>query len=213
MDQLKSLQNKPFVLYAEAEVVYNGRAYSTLKRGNYIFINKPDGSFQVHGPSMTPALNYQPAGSKLNINQSSITCNSKKESLTVQIHNINNIMLVDNWSDNKIIITRTEKELQLSLADNIKRYLGFEPTQVVKEHPTEYGPIDVLAIDESGIHHIIEVKRNKISIAACNQVMKYVSTFNNSAIVKPYVAGPSIGCKALKYCSIKSINYILLNWE
>ena len=56
-----------FVLYCLCDVVYDGRAYSTLERGNYLIIYKPDGSLLIHGSSKSTPRNYQSVGSKVDL--------------------------------------------------------------------------------------------------------------------------------------------------
>src|SRR4051812_3895718 len=55
----------PFILLADCQVFYEGRASSVLPRGHYLLVRKADGSFLVHGARLTTPLNYQGAGSRL----------------------------------------------------------------------------------------------------------------------------------------------------
>src|SRR5947209_1248902 len=68
----------PFILLADCQVTYEGRASSVLPRGHYLLVRKADGSFLVHGARLTTPLNYQGAGSRLFRTAEGFWCQGKK---------------------------------------------------------------------------------------------------------------------------------------
>src|SRR4051812_40610135 len=102
------IENKPFVLYASATVIYNGRAYSTLEHGNYLIIYKPDKSVSIHGADLVLPRNYISSNGKLNVNDKQLIFTKKKETVTINIDQIHSLNYLDGWSSHKIIISRTE---------------------------------------------------------------------------------------------------------
>src|SRR5205814_4714739 len=113
----------PFVLMADCEVLYEGRASSTLRRGQYLLIRKADGSFLVHGASLTVPLNYQPAGSRLFRTPEGFLCQGKTETMRVVVHRVTARLPSGPWDDHRIQIVRTERELRDKLARNLGRYI------------------------------------------------------------------------------------------
>lgn len=54
--------NAAFILFANCDVLYDGRAQSTLETGNYLIIRKADGSIQIQAANKTTPRNYQSSG-------------------------------------------------------------------------------------------------------------------------------------------------------
>lgn len=70
--------DKPFALYAECSIIYDGRAYSTLANGRYLIIYKQDGSLLIHGGDLCKPRNYQGPGSILSYIDSKLISTNKK---------------------------------------------------------------------------------------------------------------------------------------
>lgn len=191
--------SSPFILYAECEIVYDGRAYSTLDLGNYLIVHKQDGSLSIHGSTKIPPRNYQPSKSVLSKFANMIICRSKKEKIVIIIHNILNVFYPKYWSDTDIVISRTEKQLVDKLCSNIESYLGVGIVDLVREYPTPVGPIDVAATDSDGTVHIIEAKRKRGTLANCTQLKRYVECIGENKPVRGYLACPEINESARKY--------------
>ncbi len=80
---------EPFVALVDCEVPYDGRARSTLRRGHYVLMRKADGSFLVHGASLTVPVNCQPAGSRLDRTPEGYLCRGKRNETTrVILHRV-----------------------------------------------------------------------------------------------------------------------------
>ena len=65
----------------------------------------------------------------------------------------------DLGEDPGLIKDGVEDHLQKYLAEQIER-IGEGATLVRREYPTAIGPVDIMAIDGSGKHVAIEIKRN-----------------------------------------------------
>jgi RecB family endonuclease NucS len=198
----------PLVLLADCEVHYDGRARSTLRRGHYLLIRKRDGSFLVHGARLTTPLNYQPAGSRLFRTEEGFFCQGRDESIRVVVHRRPTRLVPDPWDDHPIELARTERELADRLARRIARHIP-GVVEVHREYPTEHGAVDLVAIDECDVYHVIEVKRARATTHAAVQVRKYLEALaDDGRTVRGYVAAPTITATALAYCQKHGLGYI-----
>jgi RecB family endonuclease NucS len=238
-------RNKPqciakngFVIYVDAAVVYEGRAYSTLERGHYLIIGKPDRSFMVMGGRFIPPLNYQGPGATLIHHRPGTTAfqelqeqhfsdlspgklrailesTSCREHLYVAVHRVISQQLLRDWSTTSIELSRSEAELRDHIATNANRFFpALNIISVQIEVPTPYGNVDVyltaLARGQQTAAHIIEVKRRQASIAACGQVARYGRHLReiDELEVYEYVAAPTISRNAELYCQRHGQRYI-----
>lgn len=55
-----------------------------------------------------------------------------------------------------------------------------------REYPTAIGPVDIMAIDASGKHVAIEIKRNG-GIDGVEQLTRYCELLNRDPLLAPYV--------------------------
>jgi len=196
-------------MYAKCSVIYEGRASSTLPTGNYLIIYKPDFSLLIHGASQVSPRNYQGPGSELAINGTTIISNNKSEAITIQLDKIHWVQHPNEWSDNNIVLRRSEKELVAKIVSNPSEYLGFTPSKIIVEHRVEIGAVDIYVEHEG--HHIIEVKRGKATISHCVQLLKYMPYFPMPSFA--YIASPGISQKAVKYSKDKGIKWIKVEHE
>lgn len=162
-----------FCLYANCEVVYNGRASSVLGPGNFLIIFKDDRSLLIHGGSLNVPCNYLGPGSTYTVDNNRILFKKNAETINVIIHEEIWKNQIHNWSKERPKISRTEKELREKLIANWSNLIGFEPQKVILEHLTDLGPIDLLIIDNAGNSHVVEVKRKKANSGAVSQLLKY----------------------------------------
>jgi len=203
----------PFVAYARCAVTYDGRASSQLRVGNYLLVHKSDGSFLVHGSDLCTPLNYQPARSRLYRTPSGLVCRSKKERMVVTVEEYYFERQLAGWSDHKIAIVRTERELQAKLERELPALLPeYEITAVHREFATELGPVDLVAVDSRGWHHVVEVKRAQATVAAGVQLRKYVEVLaERGHTVRGYVAAPTIAPNALAYLTKRGFRYLAVS--
>ncbi len=198
--------NRPFILYADCSVEYDGRAYSQLGRGEYLIIKKLDNSVMIHGGNKIPPRNYQGAGSKLSYSENVLTITNKKELIKITIYNNIHNSYLDNWSTQEISIIRTEADLVNKIISNISGYIADEIKEVIREYKTKLGPIDIGVVGSSHLH-LIEVKRNSVSTTNVYQLKRYIDSVDQESILA-YIAGPGIRDNALELCGKNNIKYI-----
>ena len=69
------------------------------------------------------------------------------------------------------------------MAEQIER-IGEGATLVRREYPTAIGPVDIMAIDASGKHVAIEIKRNG-GIDGVEQLTRYCELLNRDPLLAP----------------------------
>lgn len=223
----------PFILYADAEIVYDGRAMSTLERGNYLIIHKPDLSLAVHGAKSTKPLNYQNAGTVMealtagsdfeNIwldyferePQFLLRAMNGKETILAAIYKIHFRNDIDNWTDSKIDLVKSERDLVNQIITNFDNYFpDMTPSLVDTEARTPYGNVDIMAIDADGTYHVIEVKRRVAGISACSQISRYACWFMDQGYaVKKYVSAPRLAGSANAYYVKNEVTFVPIDFD
>lgn len=211
----------PFILYALMSVTYEGRAKSVLGPGKRLLIHKRDGSVLIHGADLTTPLNYMSPGTEMAVDTGKIKFIRKGETITVDITMVDLLQKFNDWSDEKLLVTKTESELVEILASDPVKYFGFQPADLEKEYQTEHGVVDLLLFEnfchatlDGEIVHNVEVKRKKATLNNCHQVMKYAMCLREcGAKVKNWIAAPDISQNALKYCEKYDIKYVHVDFE
>ena len=89
----------------------------------------------------------------------------------------------DLGEDPGLIKDGVEDHLQKYLAEQIER-IGEGATLVRREYPTAIGPVDIMAIDGSGKHVAIEIKRNG-GIDGVEQLTRYCELLNRDPLLAP----------------------------
>lgn len=192
--------SKPFLLYANCSVIYDGRASSTLSNGNYLVIYKKDKSLLIHASDKSTPRNYQSSGTILRQENNHIIATRKQEKIIINIQDIFNYIELDDWSDNQVVVAKTEKELVDKICKSIDSYLKTTVRTTHLEYVTEYGPVDIMAEDINNIKHVIEVKRKRATLSNVSQLKRYMEKFDNNA--RGYIASPEISKNANKYLSL-----------
>ena len=208
-----------FFLHANIEVIYDGRASSTLERGDYVVIKKPDNSIQILARDQIQPRNYM-TKIYLDVDENQIIVKSKSEIIEITVHQIHQLHPIYPWSSHKIKLIKTEAELRDKIADNPKYYLNIDPLQYImeKEFQINVGAIDLIFFPRIGnIIHVIEVKRKAINISAAYQLKRYIDFLRKSYPVDQntiigYLAAPTISNKAINHCKEHQITYIKVNF-
>lgn len=215
------MELQPFSLYCECEVVYDGRACSTLEIGNYLILSKPDDCIAVHGGCFTKPLNYQNPGSTIRFLRSGsefddlwtnlfskkpsliIRATNKREALTIAVYHVHHQTNFADWTVAKIKLVKSERDLVIQITDRINDYFpAIDIILVETETPTPYGNIDILMLDAAGTRHIVEVKRKIMSVAGCGQIARYAAHYTAiRRAAKQYLAAPAITANASAYAN------------
>ena len=203
--------NNAFIMYADCSVTYDGRACSTLDRGNYLIIRKQDGTLLIHGADKSPPKNYQGSGATLVAVNDGLLSIRKKEKIKIELFNIINFENLSDWSNNAINIRKTEAELVNKIVANSQEYLNVNLKSIEKEFKTPHGPIDILGTEDNGTLHIVEVKRKTASLAHCSQLSRYMEVFTGNRI--GYIASPDIGKNALRYLDNHDLRWIKVDFD
>lgn len=203
-----------FILYADSEVYYSGRASSFLDRGRYIIIHKSDGSLLIHGSSKTTPINYQGPGAKLEYADNLLISKRKSETIKVIIYNIISYIPLEEWSNLSLKIEKTEKELVQKLYNNWENYFNVKLVNIYLEYKSNLGPIDFLGIDNENTYHVVEVKRKTAVINHCSQLKRYLESLEEQNIKTiGYIASPKISKSALAYLEKHNYKWINLNFS
>ena len=203
-----------FILYANCQVDYNGRAKSFLENGNFLIIHKGDGTLLIHGGTLCTPRNYQPPGAILKLFDNKLISDRKGEKIVITINKKLDYTELTNWSTNKIDISKTEDNLRNYIADNIDKLLGIKSVEVYKEFKTPVGSVDLLAIDSKGLYHIIEVKRGTASLQSVSQLTRYSDYFLSiERNICDYVASPKISKNALRLMNEQSQTWLQVDHQ
>lgn len=206
-------KDKPWAMFANCEVLYEGRASSTLKRGNYLIVYKQDRSVSIHGSTIVMPRNYMGAGSELSEDNNQIIFKRKGEIVCVRIHHIHFLNYLDGWSDSKIAICRTEKELAKKIFDNWCDYFDDDFEVVEMEFITDLGPIDIAGFT-SDTDYIVEVKRKRASLKDVTQLRRYVEAMENSnRLCRAYLAAPDIAKNAMGYLKKHGLHFLKVDFD
>lgn len=202
----------PFVLYADCEVVYSGRAESTLDRGLYLVIHKSDGTLLIHSALKNPPRNYQGPGAKLSYNNNILISERKSETIHITLYNIISYTPLIGWSDAEVSISKTEKDLVRKLFDNWFDYFDVDLEMIYTEYPTDLGPIDLLGIDSYGVYHVVEAKRATAVLSHCSQLRRYLESFHGLYNTVGYIASPKISKSAIAYLEKHGYKWIKIGF-
>lgn len=201
-------------MYATCSVEYDGRASSILNKGNYLIMYKNDRSFSIHANDLNIPRNYMGCGTNISYEDNIITANNKKESIKIYLDTVIHFNVLNNWSHEKTVVYKTEKQLVDKLYDNISNYVVGDIVNVVREFSTSYGPVDLVVITSDGVHHVFEVKRKKATVSNVTQLMKYNGWFvDNNLDNVSYLVAPTIADNALSYLHKHSFKYISIDFS
>lgn len=203
------------ILVADCTVIYSGRGDTRLPQAHRVIMMKSDGSIAIHHDKGTKPLNYMGAKNVFTetINPDGTKTwliENRKEYLNITIYNVLSDVDLDVDIDNSVLERDgTENHLQAWIADN-PECLGKGWTVVAREYATGAGPVDILAIDPSGIPVAVEVKRTAM-IGAVDQAIRYVTAlkeiegFEN---VKGMVVALDVRPNTIKQADRRGISYL-----
>ena len=111
------------------------------------------------------------------------TATKSTDILEVTLQHIYSDETYDLGEDPGLIKDGVEDHLQRYLAEQIER-IGEGATLVRREYPTAIGPVDIMAIDGSGVHVAIEIKRHG-GIDGVEQLTRYCELLNRDPLLAP----------------------------
>lgn len=203
-----------FILYADCEVTYRGRAKSTLQRGKYLIIRKDDGCLLVHNKNKSIPQNYQAAGATLKVDDNKLISTRKKETIEILLYEVLMHQELKEWSDSEVAVSDTEKDLVNKIRSNWDTIIGVPVINIVAEFVTSNGPIDLVGISKDGCHYIVEVKRGIASLNNASQLNRYYEYFAvNKILAQAMLVSPRISKNALKYLEDHGYKWIQVGFD
>ncbi|MFQ5711849.1 MAG: endonuclease NucS [Candidatus Geothermarchaeales archaeon] len=199
----EALRNKEMILVVgRCTVDYEGRASSTLSRGERLLIIKQDGATLIHRPNGYKPVNWQPAETQSKAYDKDgalvveIARRHPKEWVRITFENLKSILSDRLADEGEFYIYASEKDMQRAVFLNpsiVEK--GLKNLKVEKEHPDGY--VDVLAKDSDGRTVVIEIKRKKATRTDVLQMHKYVSEYRRTnPSVRGILVAPSASKKA-----------------
>lgn len=173
---LSYLRTHLVTIFADCEIRYEGRAYSTAKKSPRLIIIKQDGSIIVHEHEKREPINWQPPGTEIYVSKDPLMIKgvrkNPKETLIIYLNNVYYITsaLVKegefNLKGDEIDLVNAVIKNPSLIEDGLKI--------VQREYRTPLGIVDLLAKDKNGIAVMIEFKRRRASLQAVSQLQRYV---------------------------------------
>lgn len=176
-------RHRTVIITGTCTVDYEGRASSRLEEGQRIAILKPDGSALIHRPRDYSPVNWQPSGSlfntklKNNVLEVNVYRRKERESMKVFFTELSLIAVLELIDIGKFTLYATEKDMQEAILfkpDLLEK--GFRP--ITKEKAVDPGFIDIIGYDKNNILTLVEIKRNKASKEAVEQLKKYMDVID-----------------------------------
>ena len=202
-----------WVAYLNCSVLYDGTAVGALSRGDYLLIKKHDGSVSIHGGSLNQPRNYIRC-TEVKTKEKSIIFINKKERLVVEVAKLHWMQPIRSWSESKVAIYKSERQLVEKFCKNIKTLL---PEAYGGEVVLEYripgnGTVDI-GIFKPNETWLIEVKRKRATQATTGQILKYRDHYSEEHQPNLLLVAPDISDNGLAYAESNNIRFIPLDWD
>lgn len=142
------------------------------------------------------------------------TATKSTDILEVTLQHIYSDETYDLGEDPGLIKDGVEDHLQRYLAEQIER-IGEGATLVRREYPTAIGPVDIMAIDGSGVHVAIEIKRHG-GIDGVEQLTRYCELLNRDPLLAPVrgiFAAQTITPQARTLATDRGFECLLLDYD
>lgn len=211
-------KSKAVLIVGSCDVLYKGRASSTLGNGERIIMITEDKALLIHRSQGYRAVNWQPAGCRFRVDQSSeknleITAVRMKplESVKITLNSIYLICVLDLLDESEIYLYASELDMKKAILyrPNLIED-GFVPIASEKEIPT--GFVDILGRDGEGNDTIIEIKRGKATREAVLQLARYIELFRkDSPKTRGILVAESLAKGAQKAIASLSLEFKKLN--
>ncbi|WGD37393.1 endonuclease NucS [Lysinibacter sp. HNR] len=216
------------VVIAKCSVDYTGRLNAHLPLATRLLMLKGDGSVLIHsdGGSYKPLNWMSPPCSVTNreVDQNQteagvaeiweVVHHKTADTLTINIYEILSDHSHDLGLDPGLIKDGVEADLQKLLAEHIET-LGEGYELVRREYYTAIGPVDILALDESGGHVAVELKRRG-DIDGVEQLTRYLELMNRDPLLAPVqgiFAAQEIKPQARTLAEDRGIRCVVLDYD
>lgn len=219
------------IIVADCSAEYTGRLQATLPMARRVLLIKADNSLLIFSElgsykplnwmaspctitDITP--DYADDDPATEVPQKVIRAASTKSTdiLEVTLQHIYSDETYDLGEDPGLIKDGVEDHLQRYLAEQIER-IGEGATLVRREYPTAIGPVDIMAIDGSGVHVAIEIKRHG-GIDGVEQLTRYCELLNRDPLLAPVrgiFAAQTITPQARTLATDRGFECLLLDYD
>lgn len=219
------------IIVADCSAEYTGRLQATLPMARRVLLIKADNSLLIFSElgSYKP-LNWMASPCTITditpdradddpateVPQKVIRAAATKSTdiLEVTLQHIYSDETYDLGEDPGLIKDGVEDHLQRYLAEQIER-IGEGATLVRREYPTAIGPVDIMAIDGSGVHVAIEIKRHG-GIDGVEQLTRYCELLNRDPLLAPVrgiFAAQTITPQARTLATDRGFECLLLDYD
>lgn len=219
------------IIVADCSAEYTGRLQATLPMARRVLLIKADNSLLIFSElgSYKP-LNWMASPCMITditpdhadddpateVPQKVIRAAATKSTdiLEVTLQHIYSDETYDLGEDPGLIKDGVEDHLQRYLAEQIER-IGEGATLVRREYPTAIGPVDIMAIDGSGVHVAIEIKRHG-GIDGVEQLTRYCELLNRDPLLAPVrgiFAAQTITPQARTLATDRGFECLLLDYD
>ena len=219
------------IIVADCSAEYTGRLQATLPMARRVLLINADNSLLIFSElgsykplnwmaspctitDITP--DYADDDPATEVPQKVIRATATKSTdiLEVTLQHIYSDETYDLGEDPGLIKDGVEDHLQRYLAEQIER-IGEGATLVRREYPTAIGPVDIMAIDGSGVHVAIEIKRHG-GIDGVEQLTRYCELLNRDPLLAPVrgiFAAQTITPQARTLATDRGFECLLLDYD
>jgi hypothetical protein len=209
-------------IIAECEVAYQGRATSTLQRGERLVLLKPDGTLLIHTATKAKPVNWQPPGAVFDarLDDGALVLSAfrrkPEELVKIRFHAVHLLAAVPLHDDAELALVGSEADLQQLLFENPDLVEpGFAPRR--RERDSARGFYDLDGADASGRRLIVEVKRTTAGVAEAQQLWRYVERLrgvdgDRADRVRGKLVAPRVADKAHRLLADHGLEWKELDW-
>lgn len=204
-------------------VNYQGRAQSSLDRGERLVVKKQDDAFLVHGPDQYQPRNWQP---KVDTWTTTLDEENEEQVLRLRAERSDPREMVELTFEQLSLIYVTQMvdkaELQVRGHEvDIHEAIEDEPelvedefTVIEREKETPAGYIDVFGRDQNDDFVVVEVKRNP-DYNTVLQLQRYVNEIQDeyAKTVRGILVAPNITDKVLAYLEERGLEFVDVDME
>ncbi len=203
------------VVFGECRVDYEGRAASRLEPGERVVIIKRDGALLVHRPHGYSPVNWQPSTATIEVAFKPgigllihAVRDRPREYLTIVFTRVDLVVVGDLVDHGEFTMYLEERDMRDVLVEN--PWLIEDGLRILEvEKPVGDGYVDIYALDASGRHVLVELKRVTATREAALQLYKYVETYKKERGETPrgILVAPSFAPTALETLAKLKLEY------
>jgi len=203
------------IILGECRVDYEGRAASRLELGERVVIIKQDSALLVHRPHGYSPVNWQPSTAIIEVTfKPSVGLvlhavrDRPREYLTVVFVRVGLVVIGELVDQGGFTMYLEERDMRDILAEN--PWIIEEDLRVLGvEKPIGEGYVDIYALDKSGRHVLVELKRITATREAALQLYRYVEVYRKEHGETPrgILIAPSFAPTALETLTRLGLEY------